>query len=289
MVKKASELAEHAAIAGAHAMLAEIASGRSVTANRKDDFTFVLNLDLLSDAAIRAIMPSQYPIVSEENAASHGLLGSQEPYFLVDPLDGTNNCRRALSFFGPEMRPMQESFGPLVGYVENGAIQCATFVSLTESLVWTATRGGGCTVTQLPALSAASKITPIAARDRVMATTAPRLRECGVLFYPGRRGELDLLNKLRTRDLVDGCYRYGGFASDCTRIARAREHILLQFSLKPWDLVAGLIATEAGSIALSYSEAGVQRLDQLIAHPLEKVIIANRGCVEALEGELQRL
>ena len=186
-----AELAEQAAIAGAKAMLTEIASGRSIVANRKSDFTFVLNLDLASDAAMRGVLKgaSQNPIVSEEDTQSHSLLGSSSPYFLIDPLDGTNNCRRALEFFGPELRPMQENFGPIAGFVENGIIQCASFVSLTESLVWSAVRGAGCTVTPL-----VDKLTSFEKRQFVKSAPSPVLRECGGLFYPGKRGELELLN-----------------------------------------------------------------------------------------------
>ena|GEM_PF-6080971 len=284
-------LAQRAAIAGARAMFNEIASGRCVTAERKDDFTFVLNLDLLSDKAIRDCITDKHKIVSEEEPTSHALLGSLDPYFLVDPLDGTNNCRRALSFFGPQLNPMQESFGPLVGYVEDGVICAASFVSLTESLVWSAIRGHGCTVTALT--DAPGEPLDTASRTVMMAVAAPRLRECGVVFYPGKRGELELLLSLRSNELVDGCYRYGGFAGDCTRLVRAREQILIQFSIKPWDLVAGLLAMEAGCVAIAYSPDAIltnkeannvraKLVNKLQAYPLERIVFANNGCAQEL-------
>lgn len=303
-----AELAEQAAVAGAKVMLAEIASGRAITATRKEDFTFVLNLDMLSDAAIRKVLVGDagerlVKIVSEEDPASHALLGSLELYFLVDPLDGTNNCRRALNFFGPNLHPMQESFGPIVGVVNGGVIQSVTFVSLTEAIVWSAEKGKGCRTTPL-----SDELAPWAARPEMMATSAPKLRECGVLFYPGKRGELDLLHKLRTADLVDGCYRLGGYAGDCTRLARAREHMLIQFSMKPWDLAAALLATEAGAVAIRYPQKGaagqsesaqservkseiakgeaIKELSELAAYPMVRMVLANRGCAQELEVAL---
>ncbi len=282
-------------------MLAEIASGRSIVATRKEDFTFVLNLDMLSDAAIREVVAKQsgsptMPLVSEEDPASHALLGSLETYFLVDPLDGTNNCRRALNFFGPMLHPMQESFGPIVGVVRNGIIESVTFVSLADRVVWSAEKGKGCRVTPLSYdLSSnpqpAKNLLPWAERETIMAAAAPMLRECGVLFYPGKRGEIDLLSKLRNADLVDGCYRLGGYAGDCTRLARAREHILIQFSMKPWDLSAALLAIEAGAVAIWYPNNGeggvVKELTELAAYPMIRMVMANKGCAHELEAALR--
>jgi fructose-1,6-bisphosphatase/inositol monophosphatase family enzyme len=297
----AAELAEVAALAGARAMVAEIASGRRFEATRKEDFTFVLNLDLLSNAAIMAVLKDFAPHVSEEEPGSHVLLGSTSLYFLVDPLDGTNNCRRALTFFGPALHPMQESFGPIVGVVDGGEIVAATYVSLTDGVMWSAVKGQGCFVASVSLTPGGSDspLKPFLERERIIAAGAPKLRECGVLFYPGKRGELELLTKLRHADLVDGCYRFGGFAGDCTRVARGREQLLIQFSLKPWDLSAGLIATEAGAVPLalaapaapipadsSSAKGGLRRLSALRAYPMERLVFVHKDCVDEFERAL---
>ena len=76
------------------------------------------------------------------------------------------------------------------------------------------------------------------------------LRESAVLYYPGKLGEMDLVKTLRERDIVENVYRFGGFANDCTRLARGFEQLHVQLSLKAWDLPAALIAIEAGHAAI---------------------------------------
>jgi fructose-1,6-bisphosphatase/inositol monophosphatase family enzyme len=41
-------------------------------------------------------------------------------------------------------------------------------------------------------------------------------------------------------------YRFGGFANDCARLAQGFEQMSIQFSAKPWDFSAVLLAAEAG-------------------------------------------
>ena len=41
-------------------------------------------------------------------------------------------------------------------------------------------------------------------------------------------------------------YRFGGFASDCARLAAGLDQIQIQFSVKPWDFSATLFSREVG-------------------------------------------
>lgn len=68
-----------------------------------------------------------------------------------------------------------------------------------------------------------------------------------MLFFPGLRGEMRILEFLKRHHLIENAYRFGGFANDCVRLASGAEQIQIQFAVKSWDFSACLLAAEAGA------------------------------------------
>jgi fructose-1,6-bisphosphatase/inositol monophosphatase family enzyme len=72
------------------------------------------------------------------------------------------------------------------------------------------------------------------------------LVEAGVLFFVGHNGETRVMQHLKNNNAIENMYRFGGFANDCARLAQGFEQMSVQFSAKPWDFSAALLAAEAG-------------------------------------------
>jgi fructose-1,6-bisphosphatase/inositol monophosphatase family enzyme len=54
------------------------------------------------------------------------------------------------------------------------------------------------------------------------------------------------MQHLKNHNAIENMYRFGGFANDCARLAQGFEQMSVQFSAKPWDFSAVLLAAEAG-------------------------------------------
>ena len=242
--KELEILIERSVIAGALAMERLVKDGTSIKTDRKEDSSLVTNLDMASQAAMQPVLRCGIQIASEEDPASHALVGRPANYFLVDPLDGTSSCRRCLMHH-KKFVTGNVGFGPMAGYAENGIMTAAAFITLPDRMMFTAVRGQGAWVAEV----GANNLPPTRdKRTRLLLEkkAAPVLSEASLLFYPGVRGEMDFSSYLRKNGFVESLYRFGSFASDCTRIARGYEQGEIQFSLKAWDLCAALIAEEAG-------------------------------------------
>lgn len=213
------------------------ASGVAPTVNVKADHTLVMNLDLESQRRILEKLPSGYAIVAEEDESSHRLIETGGSYFLVDPLDGTTSCKRFLGQSGGHV-----GYGPLVGFVKDDVLSVASFYSIPHGKLFTAVKGEG-TYVSTPEFSDGASA---GVRSRLQPTPCLSLQHAGVLFFVGRFGELQLLQHLRQKNAIENVYRFGGFANDCARLAQGFEQVDIQFTAKPWDFAAALLASEAG-------------------------------------------
>jgi myo-inositol-1(or 4)-monophosphatase len=236
----------------------------------KADNTLVMNLDLESQRRILPYLQGQYPIVAEEDPASHSFISSADSYFLVDPLDGTTSCKR---FWGQQGG--QVGFGPLVGFVKGNRLLATVFYSVPHRKLFTAVRGEGAHVTCFLADWS------IAESYRAL-KVAPRqdLSEAGVVFLMSAGGEARIVERLYLRNAVENVYRFGGCASDCARLAQGFEQIMVSFSVKPWDFPAVLLAAEAGCEV--YCDPLVRRiaLDDWRLEPNNPIIIIPAGTKE---------
>lgn len=212
-------------------------SGIALQVNVKADHTLVMNLDLESQRRILANLPKGHPVVAEEDESSHGLINSTESYFLVDPLDGTTSCKR---FFG--QKGGHVGYGPLVGYVHEGVLSVASFYSVPHGKLLTAVKGQG---VYLSVPEFAGKAAP-GIRQRLQPPPCSALVQAGILFFIGQHGESRVMQHLRNNNALENMYRFGGFANDCARLAQGFEQMSVQFSAKPWDFAAVLLAAEAG-------------------------------------------
>ena len=202
----------------------------------KPDNTLVMNLDLESQRRILPYLQGEYPIVAEEDPASHSLISSATSYFLVDPLDGTTSCKR---FWGQQGG--QVGFGPLVGFIQDHQLVASVFYSVPHRKLFTAVRGEGAYVTTF------SEDWTVVERCRsLQVEPCSDLSKAGVVFLMSAGGEARIVERLYLRNAVENVYRFGGCASDCARLAQGFEQIMVSFSVKPWDFPAALIAAEAG-------------------------------------------
>ena len=212
-------------------------SGAALEVTVKADHTLVMNLDVESQRRVLSNLPAGHPVVAEEDESSHGLIHSAGSYFLVDPLDGTTSCKR---FFG--QRGGHVGYGPLVGYVHEGQLSVASFFSVPHGILLTAVKGVG-TYISTPDFSAGNNV---GTRTRLTPPGCSLLVQAGVLFFVGHHGETRVMQHLKNNNAIENMYRFGGFANDCSRLAQGFEQMSVQFSAKPWDFSAALLAVEAG-------------------------------------------
>lgn len=233
-------LLENAVLSAGCAMLDTLSSSQPVQVWRKADQSLLMNVDLESQERLLKLLSGIAPIVSEEDPATHHLIEGEGEYLIVDPLDGTTSCKRFMAHEGGQL-----GFGPLVGFAHRGIIHAAAFFNLPRRAIFSAIRGGG--VHFYPVRNGELS------RDgmrRLKPDFPGRLEDAAILFYPGSGGELSLIDYLRSRDMIENAYRFGGFANDCSRLASGFEQAHVQLSVHPWDYSAVLLATEAGLSAL---------------------------------------
>ncbi len=234
--KEIVQLAEAAVLDAAAYLEHAAGTGAELEVNVKADKTMVMNLDLESQRRILALLPKGTKVVAEEDEGSHGLIHSAESYFLVDPLDGTTSCKR---FFGHKGGHV--GYGPLVGYVHKGELVVASFYNVPLGKIFTAVAGEG-------AFSSTPNFSKGGAgeRTRLQPPQCAALVSAGVLFFIGHNGESRVIQHFRNNNALENMYRFGGFANDCSRLAQGHEQLSMQFTVKPWDFSAVLLAAEAG-------------------------------------------
>jgi fructose-1,6-bisphosphatase/inositol monophosphatase family enzyme len=250
-------------------------SGTALEVTVKADHTLVMNLDVESQRRVLSNLPAGHPVVAEEDESSHGLIHSAGSYFLVDPLDGTTSCKR---FFG--QKGGHVGYGPLVGYVHEGQLSVASFFSVPHGRLLTAVKGLG-TYISTPDFSAGNNV---GTRTRLTPRGCSLLVEAGVLFFVGHHGETRVMQHLKNNNAIENMYRFGGFANDCARLAQGFEQMSVQFSAKPWDFSAALLAAEAG-LEVWLDPLGRRiPLNEWRIEPNNPVIIAPPGIRDELFG-----
>jgi fructose-1,6-bisphosphatase/inositol monophosphatase family enzyme len=238
-------LMEEAALSAGRHLIQARASNATLDVKVKSDFSIVLNLDLEAQKLILGHLGNELPIVAEEDEESHGLINKEADYFLVDPVDGTTSCKRFLSVVGGQV-----GFGPLLGLVQQGELCACTFYNVPQRTLFTAVRTpahGSPGSFELKIDPSQKWELPAMNLRRVLRPRSfPALNESAVLFFPGKQGEVRLVEYLRTNNLIENVYRFGGFANDCSRLCQGSEQIQIQFSAKPWDYSAVLLPVCAG-------------------------------------------
>ncbi|MFN4894932.1 MAG: inositol monophosphatase family protein [Pseudomonadota bacterium] len=227
---------KQAVIDAAEYLTKALGSGKPLELNYKSDSTLVMNLDLESQRIILQHLQDSYPIVAEEDPASHARISEGGSYFLVDPLDGTTSCKRFLGQRGGHV-----GYGPLVGFVHQGELVVAAFFSIPHRRLFMAVSGQGTTMTDF-----GDDFRSVQTAKKLVAPECLDLKQAGMLFFISQFGEASVVEYLRKQNAIENIYRFGGFASDCARLAQGYEQIQIQFAVKPWDFAAVLLAAEAG-------------------------------------------
>lgn len=228
---------EQAVLAAAQHLSTAIAERRDLGARYKSDASVVTVLDLEAQEIILSHLTGLLPVVSEEDSTTHDFAAHKD-FILIDPLDGTTACRRF-----SQLPPGQVGFGPLVGICRDARLWAAAYVNLPTRMLYVAMTGKG--TYEVPA-DRWRQYPDFQSRKRLLVEETPALPFSALLFYPGDNGELLAAHRLKSKRVVETVYRFGGFANDCTRVARGHEQALLQCSLKAWDFPAALLASEAG-------------------------------------------
>lgn len=231
---------ELAVLSAARHIDAFFLSSAQPTLEYKLDDSMVMNVDLDAQAIMTESLTGLIPIVGEEDPESHSLIETAPDYFLLDPLDGTTSAKRFRATRGGQV-----GFGPLGGLVLGGRLVASSFYHLPTQTLLTAVGGQG--VRRFQQESSSMLALPhFREREKLAPVFPTALRQCGTLFFPGTRGEIPIVGHLRSQNIVENVYRFGGFANDCTRLALGHEQLQVQFAVKAWDYSAALLCVEAG-------------------------------------------
>ena len=208
------------------------------TVSYKNDGTICLDLDVNSQEIIKEALSSlNIPIIGEEDENSHKNINSEDPYIIIDPIDGTASCRRYLRKIGGEI-----GFGPMAGLVIGGKVQNVCYSNIPTRTVYSAIKNSGAySVPFQEKLPSINSRTVLAGGKMNLPLT-----ESACLFLAGLKGELQAIEKMKRNLVIENYYRIGGFANDCSRVAVGYEQMQLQFSVKAWDFPATLLLVEAG-------------------------------------------
>lgn len=254
------ERMEYAALRAAAHLVQAAETKRVITVQSKADRTIVMNLDLECQAILLEELAGSLTIVAEEDASSHRHIGKTDDYLLVDPIDGTTSCKRFLA-----QRGGQVGFGPLLGLVLGGRLSAAVFYNVPARTLYSAASGIGSFALATEPGTASSKLPTLTGR-RLLRPVALKLRESGLLFFPGGRTELQLIELFKRKALVENVYRFGGFANDCSRLAEGYEQLQLQLRVRAWDLPGALIPQQAGlSVLMNPLQTAAELPDWTVA------------------------
>jgi fructose-1,6-bisphosphatase/inositol monophosphatase family enzyme len=246
----------------------------------KADHTLVMNLDLESQRLIlNELRALSYPIVAEEDPASHPLIAVEHSYLLVDPLDGTTSAKRFLGQVGGQV-----GFGPLVGFVDQGRLSVACFYSVPLRRLFLAVHGQGTF-----ARSFGATLGEPLPWERLKQEPCASLSKAGMLFFISPLGEARVVEHIRRENLVENIYRFGSFASDSARIALGYEQIQMQFMVKPWDFSGVLLAAESGSDVICDPLNRRVPLDSWRIEPNNPILVLPKGTSEEFFRSLDRM
>ncbi|MCK5131668.1 MAG: inositol monophosphatase [Candidatus Sabulitectum sp.] len=203
------------------------------TVSAKEGMEFVTEADLSSEEFLREALTQILPGSSFLGEESWDGTYPKTPYWVVDPLDGTNNYATGIPFFCISIALVDED-GVCLGCIHD-PVHSETFMAL---------RGGGAYLNARPVkVSSADKL-----RDVVVATGFPYTRTPENLTF-----DLGVLTEFL--GLVRGVRRCGSAALDLAYTAAGRYGGFWEENLKPWDMAAGvLLVKEAGGEVTGFRE-----------------------------------
>jgi myo-inositol-1(or 4)-monophosphatase len=205
--------------------------GFSVTS--KGGMEFVTEADFKSEEYLEKTLTALLPGSSFLGEESWGGNWPETPFWVVDPLDGTNNYAVGVPIFCVSIALVDED-GVSLGCVYD-PVHSETFLAMRE--------GGAFLNSESIKVSSAVKL-----RDAVFATGFPYSRTSGNLNF-----DMDVLTGMLGE--ARGIRRCGSAALDLAYTAAGRYGGFWEENLKPWDMAAGvLLVKEAGGIVSGFRE-----------------------------------
>lgn len=202
---------------------AVVRRGFSRRASFKSPIDLVTQVDLASEAVIRAVLGTacpDIPVLGEEQGGAWGAATR----WLVDPLDGTTNFVHDFPFYCVSIALQVD------GRLELGVVYDPVREHLYEAVRGEgATRNGG-----------ALRVSRQDELDQALLVS-------GFAYDRRQRAEFYLLFVRAFLERAQGFRRTGSAAMDLCHVAAGQLDGYWEFGLKPWDVAAGaLIVQEAG-------------------------------------------
>ncbi|RUM32988.1 MAG: inositol monophosphatase [Aquifex sp.] len=225
-LEKFLEVAKIAALAGGEVLKENFGKIRKENIEEKGEKDFVSYVDKTSEERIKELILNYFPdheVVGEER----GKEGKESPYrWYIDPLDGTKNYINGFPIFAVSVGLVYEN-EPIVG---------AVYLPYYDHLYW-----------------AAKGIGAYKNGQRISVKENDSLKHAGVVYgYPSRsrRDILIYLNIFKEVFYEVGSMRRPGAAAvDICMVAEGIFDGMMEFEMKPWDIMAGLIILkEAGGV-----------------------------------------
>jgi len=203
------------------------------TVNSKKGMEFVTEADLDSEEFLKKQLTDLLPGSSFLGEESWNGEWPDTPFWVVDPLDGTNNYAVGIPFFCVS-----------VALVDKHGVALGCIHDPVHRETWIALRGGGAFLN-----GEAITVSPVnELRDAVFATGFPYSRTSENLYF-----DMDVLTGMLGE--ARGIRRCGSAALDLAYTATGRYGGFWEESLKPWDMAAGvLLVKEAGGTVSGFRE-----------------------------------
>ncbi len=199
--------------------------------SEKGAHDFVTETDKACEAVIHGELGHLFPgipVLTEEGAGA--ATGSEEAFFCVDPLDGTNNFVHGVPVCCVS-----------IGYVEGGRPSRGVVYDPVHDELFSAIEGKGATLNGRPIRTSGRADI----RGAFVATGFPFKELSRVDFY--------LEGFRRVLAVTGGLRRCGSAALDMCWTAAGRFDGFWELGLKPWDMAAGaVILREAGGAVCDF-------------------------------------
>lgn len=200
----------------------------------KQGMEYVTEADIQSEKYLKETLTKLLPDSSFLGEESWNGIVPQPPFWVVDPLDGTNNYASGIPFYSVSVA-LLDSEGPSLGCIHD-PVHRETFLAL---------RGGGAFLNGEPVR--VSEKTDLS--NVILATGFPYSRTRTDLNF-----DLGVLRDFLGR--VRGLRRCGSAALDLAYTAAGRLGGFWEENLQPWDMAAGvLLVREAGGVVTGFREA----------------------------------
>jgi len=197
---------------------------------------FVSEVDQLAEQEIIYAIKQAYPdhaILAEESGTHNTREDSDQPVWIIDPLDGTTNFLHGFPQYAISIAMQAE-----------GELQVAVIYDPMRQELYTAMRGNGARLNDR--------------RIRINPNTKLEGSLIGTGFPYYQFSDLDrymaILKKVITE--TAGVRRPGSAALDLAYVAAGRLDGFWEFNLQPWDIAAGaLLVREAGGMVSDFDDA----------------------------------